>query len=115
MFLKLSPWKCHKNCHHLRRLFFKSTSTLISQSLEQYISQSLSILWNFNVFPYQRKFILSWVGTGIDNAADENDAVYAAIDDDATSDVAGADVDAYFEGYNLLAGDGSIASCVPAP
>ena len=58
---------------------------------------------------------LSYLETGSNNAADENDAVYAAIDDDANSDAAVADVDADFEGCNMLAGDGSIASCVPAP
>ena len=56
---------------------------------------------------------LSCLETRSDNAADENDAVHAAIDDDATSDAACADVDAYFEGCNncnMLAGYRSIAS-----
>ena len=42
---------------------------------------------------------LSWIETGSDDAADENDAAYAAIDD-VTLDAGGADVDVYFEGCN---------------
>ena len=103
MLYKVEPLKMLQVVPSLeRRPFFKSTPTLISQFLEQYLP-ALSILWNSNFF--HSKGSLSWIETESSDATDiYKDTVDAAddnnvFDDDGAVGV-GADVDAYFEGCN---------------